>query len=159
MKFDTLAVHCAPIDDATGALAPPLHLATTFARDASYALRGTYTYIREANPTQLFLFVTPRILRDMDGFREYHQASWERKLLQDDLFGEEVRIQGTKFRADPADAPAMKPSEKLDALEKSGALDGARVKAPLSEDERAKAAREEFLKSQQGGKAPAEGGR
>jgi general secretion pathway protein D len=113
----------------------------------------------EANPTQLFLFVTPRILRDMDGFREYHQASWERKLLQDDLFGEEVRIQGTKFRVDPTGAPAMKPSEKLDALEKSGALDGARVKAPLSDEERAKAAREEYLRSQQDAGRTPEGGR
>lgn len=52
-KFDTLAVHCAPVDEATGAVAPPIHLATTFARDGAYALRGSYTYIREANPTQL----------------------------------------------------------------------------------------------------------
>ncbi|HEX6851012.1 MAG TPA: aminotransferase class I/II-fold pyridoxal phosphate-dependent enzyme [Candidatus Polarisedimenticolaceae bacterium] len=53
MKFDTLAVHCAPVDEATGAVAPPIHLATTFARDHAYALRGSYSYIREANPTQL----------------------------------------------------------------------------------------------------------
>lgn len=95
-----------------------------------------------SSPSQLFLFVTPRILRDMDGFREFQQATWERKLLQDDLFGEEVRLPGTKFKG--AEGGTATPSEKLDALERSGALDGAVLRTAPSADERAKAAREQW---------------
>jgi type II secretion system protein D len=93
-------------------------------------------------PSQLFLFVTPRILRDMDGFSEYHQVTWERKLLQDDLFGKPFQMNGTKF-AGPRTAPASA-AERLDELERSGALDGARLKAPLSDEERRKIAEEEL---------------
>lgn len=38
------------IDDATGAVVPPLQVATTFARDAAYQLRGPM-YARDDNPT------------------------------------------------------------------------------------------------------------
>jgi cystathionine gamma-synthase len=53
MKFETLAIHAgAEPDPSTGALAPPIHLSTTFehAPDGT-ALHG-FTYIRDANPTQ-----------------------------------------------------------------------------------------------------------
>lgn len=53
MKFETLAVHAGPDPDAaTGDIAPPLHLSTTFARDAQGVPFGGHTYIRESNPTQ-----------------------------------------------------------------------------------------------------------
>jgi len=53
MHFETKAIHSggAP-DDATSAVAPPIHLSTTFQRSAdSMPLHG-FTYVREANPTQ-----------------------------------------------------------------------------------------------------------
>lgn len=53
------------IDEATGALTPPLHLATTFARDQDYALRGPdNNYIRNASPT---VDQVERVLADLDG--------------------------------------------------------------------------------------------
>ncbi|HZI64251.1 MAG TPA: PLP-dependent transferase [Thermoanaerobaculia bacterium] len=53
MRFATLAVHAAhDIDPTTGAIAPPLHLSTTYARDAELRLVGEHQYIREGNPTQ-----------------------------------------------------------------------------------------------------------
>lgn len=51
MRFDTLAVHSVGLDPATRAVAPPIHLSTTFARDEDYVL-GEWHYVREANPTQ-----------------------------------------------------------------------------------------------------------
>ncbi len=53
MKFETLAVHAGHvIDPATGSVAPPLYLSTTFARDPEGVPLGGHTYIRESNPTQ-----------------------------------------------------------------------------------------------------------
>jgi len=53
MRFETLTVHAGGGPDrATGAVAPPIHLATTFARDESGTPLGGHTYIRESNPTQ-----------------------------------------------------------------------------------------------------------
>jgi cystathionine gamma-synthase len=56
MKVETLAVHAgAAPDPATGAVAPPIHLSTTFEHGPeSENLRG-YSYIRENNPTQVRL--------------------------------------------------------------------------------------------------------
>ncbi|HXG59289.1 MAG TPA: PLP-dependent transferase [Thermoanaerobaculia bacterium] len=53
MRFETIAVHAGgKTDEATGALAAPLHLSTTFERAADgEPLRG-YSYIRDGNPTQ-----------------------------------------------------------------------------------------------------------
>ena len=56
MKIETLFVHAGHhIDETTGAVAPPIHLSTTFARDAGNALIGPSQYIREGNPTQALL--------------------------------------------------------------------------------------------------------
>jgi cystathionine gamma-synthase len=56
LRFETLAVHAGPgPDGATGAVAPPIHLATNFARDPSGTPLGGHTYIRESNPTQAHL--------------------------------------------------------------------------------------------------------
>jgi cystathionine gamma-synthase len=51
------------IDEATGAVVPPIHLATTYARDASYALRGR-TYTRDENPTPV---AAERVLAALEG--------------------------------------------------------------------------------------------
>ena len=53
MKFDTLAVHAgAEVDTATGALAPPLHLSTTFEHAPDGTLPHGLLYQRYDNPTQ-----------------------------------------------------------------------------------------------------------
>jgi len=53
MRIETLAVHAAfSVDAATGAVAPPIHLSTTYARDEALAPISPHTYVRESNPTQ-----------------------------------------------------------------------------------------------------------
>ena len=53
MKFDTLAVHAgAEPDEQTGALAPPLHLSTTFEHAPDGSLPHGLLYQRYDNPTQ-----------------------------------------------------------------------------------------------------------
>ncbi|HEY3519588.1 MAG TPA: aminotransferase class I/II-fold pyridoxal phosphate-dependent enzyme, partial [Rhodanobacteraceae bacterium] len=52
-KFDTLAVHAgAEVDAQTGALAPPLHLSTTFEHSPDGGLPHGLLYQRYDNPTQ-----------------------------------------------------------------------------------------------------------
>jgi cystathionine gamma-synthase len=53
MKLETLAVHAGREPDAaTGALAPPIHLATTFKHGPAAERIAGYEYVREGNPTQ-----------------------------------------------------------------------------------------------------------
>ncbi|MCL4807704.1 MAG: PLP-dependent transferase [Thermoanaerobaculia bacterium] len=53
MRIETLAVHAAcRVDPSTGAVAPPIHLSTTFGRDEAGAPLAGHTYVRESNPTQ-----------------------------------------------------------------------------------------------------------
>jgi cystathionine gamma-synthase len=53
MRFETRVVHSGRrIDPGTGSVAPPIHLSTTFARDAEGKPLGGHTYIRESNPAQ-----------------------------------------------------------------------------------------------------------
>lgn len=53
MRFETLAVHAAAgPDPATGAVAPPIHLSTTFERAADGTFPGGFTYIRPSNPNR-----------------------------------------------------------------------------------------------------------
>ncbi|HKI01348.1 MAG TPA: aminotransferase class I/II-fold pyridoxal phosphate-dependent enzyme [Thermoanaerobaculia bacterium] len=53
MKFETRVVHAGHrIDPATGSVAPPIYLSTTFARDPEGTPLGGHTYIRESNPNQ-----------------------------------------------------------------------------------------------------------
>ncbi|HEY4127694.1 MAG TPA: aminotransferase class V-fold PLP-dependent enzyme [Gammaproteobacteria bacterium] len=50
--FETTCVHAGRhIDPATGAVAPPIHLSTTFERKSDYAAEG-YIYSRSANPNR-----------------------------------------------------------------------------------------------------------
>lgn len=53
MRIETIAVHAgfAP-DPSTGAVAPPIHLSTNFARTADGVPLGGHVYARESNPTQ-----------------------------------------------------------------------------------------------------------
>lgn len=53
MRFETLAIHADHESDAaTGAVTPPLHLSTTFEREADGGYPHSYTYIRPSNPTR-----------------------------------------------------------------------------------------------------------
>jgi cystathionine gamma-synthase len=53
MKFETRAVHAGGKPDAaTGAVAPPIHLSTTFEHGPAAETPLGYIYIRDANPTQ-----------------------------------------------------------------------------------------------------------
>jgi cystathionine gamma-synthase len=51
MRFETIAVHATEPDAVTGAVAPPIHLATTFTRDSDLALTGAFQYARDGGPT------------------------------------------------------------------------------------------------------------
>jgi cystathionine gamma-synthase len=52
MMFETLTVHAASEKDpATGAVAPPIHLSTTFEHGPEGEIPRGYIYIREGNPT------------------------------------------------------------------------------------------------------------
>jgi cystathionine gamma-synthase len=53
MRFETLAVHAAAEPDpTTGAIAPPLHLSTTFQRGTDGSFPTGYGYIRDGNPNR-----------------------------------------------------------------------------------------------------------
>lgn len=56
LRFETLSVHSGPgPDPATGAVVPPLHLATTYVRDEAGNPSAGFSYVRESNPTQVAL--------------------------------------------------------------------------------------------------------
>ena len=56
MKIETLAVHAGhEVDSATGAVAAPIHLSTTFERDAEGGYPHGYIYGRSANPNRAAL--------------------------------------------------------------------------------------------------------
>jgi len=55
LHFDTLAAHATIADSSTGALTPPIHLSTTFARDEQGKLVGDYIYSRSNNPNRVML--------------------------------------------------------------------------------------------------------
>lgn len=53
LRFETIAVHAgAEPDPATGAVAPPIHLSTTFEHGPASEDPYGYHYVRDANPTQ-----------------------------------------------------------------------------------------------------------
>lgn len=53
MRFETIAIHAGmDVDEETGALAPPIHLSTTFERDVAGQTPRGFGYIRDGNPTQ-----------------------------------------------------------------------------------------------------------
>jgi len=53
MRLETVAVHAAAeVDRETGAVAPPIHLSTTFEHPADASETSGFLYSRYANPTQ-----------------------------------------------------------------------------------------------------------
>jgi cystathionine gamma-synthase len=53
LKMETKAVHAGRgVDPATGAVTPPIHLSTTFERDADGGYSRGYEYTRESNPNR-----------------------------------------------------------------------------------------------------------
>jgi cystathionine gamma-synthase len=53
MKIETLAVHAGrQIDTATAAVTPPIHLSTTYQRDADGGYARSFSYTRPDNPTR-----------------------------------------------------------------------------------------------------------
>ena len=65
MHFETLAIHAGVhTDEGTGAVTPPIHLSTTFARDERGEPVHGFSYIRDGNPTQSQLEQT---LASIDG--------------------------------------------------------------------------------------------
>jgi cystathionine gamma-synthase len=52
MKFDTLSVHAAAERDATGAIAPPLHLSTIYEHGPAAEILNGFFYVRADNPIQ-----------------------------------------------------------------------------------------------------------
>ena len=68
MKMETRAVHAGrKIDPTTGAVTPPLHLSTTFERDADGKYSRGFSYSRNANPNRQML---ERCLADLEGGKE-----------------------------------------------------------------------------------------
>lgn len=56
MHLETLAVHAGhTVDPATGAVTPPIHLSTTFERDADGGYSRGYVYARSGNPNRAAL--------------------------------------------------------------------------------------------------------
>ena len=67
MRVETLAVHAAHgADAATGAVAPPIYLSTTFEREADGSLPHGYLYARDATPNRTAL---ERVLAALEGGR------------------------------------------------------------------------------------------
>lgn len=65
MRFETLAIHADhDVDPTTGAVTPPLHLSTTFEREADGSYPHGYIYIRTENPTRVAL---ERLLATLEG--------------------------------------------------------------------------------------------
>ena len=65
MRIETLAVHSGRVvDPATGAVTPPIHMATTFQRAADGSYPQGYIYGRSGNPTRELL---EQCLRDLEG--------------------------------------------------------------------------------------------
>ncbi|HYR27658.1 MAG TPA: PLP-dependent transferase, partial [Thermoanaerobaculia bacterium] len=58
MHIDTILVHSGGRrDEETGAISPPIHLSTTFERNADGEPSRGFSYVRDANPTQARLVV------------------------------------------------------------------------------------------------------
>src|SRR3954467_12761419 len=52
MKIETLAARAGHAPDATGAVAPPIHMTTTFERESDGTYRAGFVYSRYANPNR-----------------------------------------------------------------------------------------------------------
>jgi len=93
---------------------------------------------RTLQKTNLFLFVTPTIMNDLKTFSDFHKVTWEKKLQQEKLFGEEVDLLGSKFLGPDVPRSALEAVLRIDG---SGALDAYRYGTEPSESERLDATR------------------
>ncbi len=76
--------------------------------------------------TSLFLFVTPRILKNADrDFADYHKVTWERKMLAEKLLEQAIDIHNTRFKG----AEDAEKKDRLDQIQDSGFLDHPRWKS------------------------------
>ena len=65
MNIETIAVHSGrPVDHVTGAVAPPIHMSTTFEREADGSYPHGFVYGRTGNPTRTLL---EECVRDLEG--------------------------------------------------------------------------------------------
>ena len=65
MRIETPAVHSGrSVDPATGAVTPPIHMSTTFEREADCTYPKGFAYGRSSNPTRALL---EKCLRDLEG--------------------------------------------------------------------------------------------
>ncbi len=65
MRIETLAVHAGhDVDPSTAAVTPPIHLSTTFAREADGSYRAGFLYSRYTNPNRAAL---ERCLAELEG--------------------------------------------------------------------------------------------
>src|SRR5262245_58293031 len=65
MRIETLAVHAGhDVDPSTAAVTPPIHLSTTFAREADGSYRAGFLYSRYTNPNRVAL---DRCVAEMEG--------------------------------------------------------------------------------------------
>src|SRR5512146_2922408 len=65
MRIETVAVHAGhEVDPTTAAVTPPIHLSTTFARDADGSYRAGFVYSRYTNPNRAAL---ERCLAELEG--------------------------------------------------------------------------------------------
>ena len=75
---ETLAVHLGLEPDAeTGAVVPPLHLATTFERDADGSYPRGFVYARPDNPNRAQLERDVQHQRDLKAQLDAALAAWE----------------------------------------------------------------------------------
>ena len=66
-RIETRSVHAAPSDNSAGAVAPPIHLSTTFQRDAAGELASDFIYSRSGNPDRTAL---EQAISDLEGGAE-----------------------------------------------------------------------------------------
>ena len=65
MRIETIAVHSGrSVDPSTGAVTPPIHMSTTFQRDADGTYPNGFVYGRAGNPNRVML---EECLRDLEG--------------------------------------------------------------------------------------------
>ena len=97
-----------------------------------------------SSKTSLFLFVTPRILRQgqNNDFADYHRATWERKILADELLEQAVDIPGGRFKGQE-EAEAEETSD-LEKIQDSGWLDTPRYKGTARPKLSAEEAKDRF---------------
>jgi hypothetical protein len=94
--------------------------------------------------------VTPHILRDTERFADYHKLTWEKKLLGDDLFGQDMKLRAGRFAGPDVPQSAQ---NRLRLLEDSGELDAGVLKSPLTDEQKMKLA-EDTLKQREKHDAP-----